>query len=216
MLTADHGGHDIPERIREQGVPEAARVDPALDIATMGKALARRLRLPGPVLFGEYASGDVYIDRELSPAQRARVSRETVAAYRGHRQVAAVFTRAELAAAPGPSGPPDRWSLIERAKASFDPERSGDLVVLLQPRVTPIFDTSGSYVATHGSPWDYDRRVPILFWRKGMTPFEQSLAVETADILPTLAALIGVPIPAGAIDGRCLDLEEGPGTSCGR
>lgn len=214
MLTADHGGHDIPERIREQGIGEAGRVNPALDITTMGKALGQRLRLPGPVLFGEYASGDAYIDRKLTPAQRARVLREAVAAYRGHRQVAAVFTRAELAAAPRPSGPPDRWSLIDRAKASFDPERSGDLVVLLQPRVTPIFDTSGSYVATHGSPWDYDRRVPILFWRKGMTPFEQSLAVETADILPTLAALIGVPIPAGAIDGRCLDLEEGPGSTC--
>ena len=24
------------------------------------------------------------------------------------------------------------------------------------------------YVATHGSAWDYDRRVPVLFWRKGM------------------------------------------------
>jgi arylsulfatase A-like enzyme len=58
--------------------------------------------------------------------------------------------------------------------------------------------------------------VPILFWRKGLRPFEQSLAVETADILPTLAALIGVPIAPGTIDGRCLDLEEGPASSCRR
>ena len=43
------------------------------------------------------------------------------------------------------------------------------------------------YVATHGSLWDYDRRVPILFWRKGMTGFEQPLSVETVDIAPTLA-----------------------------
>ena len=137
------------------------------------------------------------------PAQRARVLREAVATYRRHPQVAAVFTKAELAAAPAPSGPPDTWSLIQRAKASFDPERSGDFIVLLKPRVTPIFDTSRGYVATHGSPWDYDRRVPILFWRKGVTPFEQSLAVETADILPTLAATIGVTIPTGS-DRRAL------------
>ncbi len=56
--------------------------------------------------------------------------------------------------------------------------------------------------------------MPILFWRKGMTGFEQALAVETVDILPTLAALIGVSIPAGTIDGRCLDLDEGPTSTC--
>jgi arylsulfatase A-like enzyme len=156
----------------------------------------------------------MYIDRKLTVAQRARVLREAVAAYRGHRQVAAVFTRAELLAAPRPSGPPDRWSLLDRAKASFDPERSGDFVVLLQPRVTPIYDTGRGYVATHGSPWDYDRRVPILFWRKGIRPFEQPLAVETVDILPTLAALIGLRLQPGTIDGRCLDLDEGPNDTC--
>ena len=40
------------------------------------------------------------------------------------------------------------------------------------------------------------------------------MAVETADILPTLAALIGLNVPAGEIDGRCLDLDAGPQTSC--
>ncbi len=85
---------------------------------------------------------------------------------------------------------------------------------MLKPRVTPIFDTSHHYVATHGSPWDYDRRVPILFWRKGMVSFEQPLSVETVDIMPTLAALIHLSLPPGAVDGRCLDLDEGPGSTC--
>jgi arylsulfatase A-like enzyme len=70
------------------------------------------------------------------------------------------------------------------------------------------------YVATHGSLWDYDRRVPILFWRKGMAPFEQPLPVETVDILPTLGSLIGVPVPADSVDGRCLDLDAGPNSTC--
>lgn len=214
MLTADHGGHDIPERHRDHAAGDAMRVDPALNAGTMAKSLAAKLKLGGEVLYGDGAFGDMYIDRKLTAAQRARVLREAVATYGRHPQVAAVFTKAELAAAPGPSGSPDNWSLIQRAKASFDAERSGDFIVLLKPRVTPIFDTSRGYVSTHGSPWDYDRKVPILFWRKGMTGFEQSLAVETADILPTLAATIGVAIPMGSIDGRCLDLDEGPGSTC--
>ena len=213
-LTADHGGVDIPERDRDHGGGGAMRVDPALNAGNMAKALAGKLKLSGDVLYGDGAFGDMYVDRKLNVAQRARVLREAVATYRRHPQVAAVFTRAELAAAVGPSGPPDTWNLLQRAKASFDAERSGDFVVLLKPRVTPIFDTSRGYVATHGSPWDYDRRVPIMFWRKGVTPFEQPMAVETADILPTIAAVVGVPIPAGSIDGRCLDLDEGPETTC--
>jgi predicted AlkP superfamily pyrophosphatase or phosphodiesterase len=79
--------------------------------------------------------------------------------------------------------------------------------------VTPIASPGVGYVATHGSFWDYDRRVPILFWRKGMTGFEQPLSVETVDIAPTLAALIHVPVPV-QIDGRCLDLDAGSGTTC--
>jgi predicted AlkP superfamily pyrophosphatase or phosphodiesterase len=214
MLTADHGGTDLPERQRDHGVPEAARVDPALSADRMGKAIAAKLKLEGPVLFGDGAFGDMYVDIKLPAAQRTRALNEAVAAYRRHPQVAAVWTRAQLIAAPAPKGSPDTWSLLDRAKASFDSERSGDFVVQLKPRITPIFDTSRGYVATHGSPWDYDRRVPILFWRKGMTPYEQPLPVETVDILPTLAAVIGVPLDLAKIDGRCLDLDEGPGTTC--
>ena len=216
VLTSDHGGQDLPERNRERGISEAARVDPALIASNMAKALGGSLGVSGPVLYGDGPFGDMYVDRALAPAQRQRVLAEAVRRYRAHPQVAAVFTADQLRAAPSPSGPPDTWSLLDKAKASFDPERSGDFLVLLKPRVTPIYDTSRGYVATHGSPWDYDRRVPILFWRKGMAPFEQSLAVETVDILPTLAPYAGISLAPGTIDGRCLDLMEGAETSCAR
>jgi len=214
VLTSDHGGLDVPERISaDSGLP-AFRVDPALSPSAMGRSIGEALRLEGTTLIGDAPFGDIYVDRRHPVAVRTRILNEAARRYRAHPQVARAFTRAELQAAPGPSGPPDGWTLTDRARASFDPERSGDLVVLLHPRVMPIHDTSRGYVATHGSAWDYDRRVPILFWRRGMRPYEQPLAVETVDILPTLAALIGVPIPAGSIDGRCLDLVEGPESSC--
>ncbi len=213
VLTADHGGLDLPERSSQQA-GGGARVDPGLGATRMGETLGRRLGLRGPVLLGDGAFGDIWVDRALPARARARVLAEALRAYRGHPQVATVFTRAEIAATPLPSGPPDGWTLIERARASFDPLRSGDFYVMLKPRVTPIADTSRGYVATHGSPWDYDRRVPILFWRRGMAPFEQTLSVETVDIMPSLAPLIGLRLAPGSIDGRCLDLDAGPETSC--
>jgi predicted AlkP superfamily pyrophosphatase or phosphodiesterase len=214
MLTADHGGQDLPERIREEAGGAAQRADPALRVTTLGRAIGERLGLAGPILFGDSVFGDVYVDRGLPPADRRRALAEATAFYRGHPQVAAALTRAEIEAIPLPSGPPDSWTLAQRARASFDPERSGDLLVLLRPRVTPIVDASRGSVATHGSVWDYDRRVPILFWRRGLRGFEQPLAVETVDIMPSLAALIGLPLAPGTVDGRCLDLVAGPETSC--
>jgi hypothetical protein len=145
----------------------------------------------------------MYVDRTLTPAQRKLVLDGAVAIYRAHPQVEAVFTAEQLAATPVPTGSPVGWTSIQRARASFYAGRSGDFVVLLKKNITPITDTS-RYVATHGSPWDYDRRVPILFWRRGSPALALDTAIETTDILPTLAATLGVDIPASSIDGHCL------------
>ena len=56
--------------------------------------------------------------------------------------------------------------------------------------------------------------MPLLFWRKGMTGFEQPLSVETVDIAPTLAATLGLSMPG--VDGRCLDLDPGAEDTCAR
>ena len=215
VLTADHGGHDLPERHRENAMPMEQRVDEALTPKALTVAVGAKTGLAGrKLIWGDGPMGDLYFDTALTPSQRAAVEAETLRTLRAHPQVQAVFTKAEIAASPSPSGPPESWSLLQEARASFDPERSGDLLLLLKPRITPIVDPTRGYVATHGSPWDTDRRVPILFWRKGLRPFEQPLGVETVDILPTLAALIGLPVPRGEIDGRCLDLIAGEGDSC--
>ena len=216
VLTADHGGHDTTERNDENGIPDAQRVEPALSAANVGLAVGREMGLTTPVLIGNEASGDMWINAALSPEQRATALAKATALYKASPQVEAVFTAAEIEAAPGPDGPPETWSLMERVKASYYRGRSGDFYVILKPRVMPIpaVVAAGNYIATHGSPWDYDRRVPMLFWRKGLAGFEQPNGVETVDILPTLAGLIGLPIPKGEIDGRCLDLIAGPGSSC--
>jgi predicted AlkP superfamily pyrophosphatase or phosphodiesterase len=205
-LTADHGGEDVPERLRQQGVA-AERADPGLAASQVGKAIGARPGLTGPLLIGD-VSGDIYLDRSIKAADRANVLREAVAAYRGHRQVEAVFTAQELGRAPLPTTNPDRWTLLERARASFDPERSGDFVVLLRQHVTSIPGTTGA-LANHGSPWDYDRRVPILFWRPAMAQSLRNDAVETADIMPTLAAMLGLAIDPKSVDGRCLTAIQG-------
>ncbi|MDQ3079615.1 MAG: alkaline phosphatase family protein [Pseudomonadota bacterium] len=204
MLTSDHGVADIPERSRLKGVAGAARVRADLTPAALGKAIGASLGLAGPVLIGEGAHGDVYLDIALSPADRRRALAAAHPPERPEPQVEAVFTRDQLTRMAVPTGSPDRWTLAQRTRASFDAQRSGDLVVLLKRDITPIPNPSSGYVATHGSPWDYDRRVPILFWRPGGKRNERPEPVATTDIMPTLAAMLGLSVDASKIDGRCL------------
>ena len=57
---------------------------------------------------------------------------------------------------------------------------------------------------THGSPYDYDRRVPIAFLGPGSTAGERWDPAWTVDVLPTLLQRAGLAVPDG-LDGRALD-----------
>jgi predicted AlkP superfamily pyrophosphatase or phosphodiesterase len=217
VLTADHGGFDVVERQRQQAYPRAVRGDSGLLVGELAKHVTTMTGITapsGPLLYGDGMGGDRYISRLLSPADRAKVSDALVARLKAHPQVASVFTARELSQAPLPSSSPQDWSLKDRARASFDPQRSGDVVVLLERAVMPIPAGARGYVATHGSPWDYDRRVPIMFWRRGLAGFEQPAPIETVDIAPSLAALLRLDSTDGDFDGRCLDLNGGEGNTC--
>ncbi len=217
FLSADHGGLDTPERLQQQALPGAERAAAALTSGTLAKAITAKTGIApasGPMLYSDGPFGDSYISDALGSADKAKVSAALVGLLQTNPQVAAVFTARELAEAPLPTGSPQDWSLKDRARASFDPQRSGDVTMLLDRAVVPIQNPGPGYLATHGSAWDYDRRVPLLFWRKGMQGFEQPAPVETVDIAPTLAALLGLKVEDGAFDGRCLDIDAGAANSC--
>ncbi len=109
-LSADHGGHDAPERIRKQGVPDAARVDAALLPANMSKQLAANSGLRGRFLSARTPQV-ISISAQASPKRPVpRVLEAAKAHYLAHPQVATVFTSAELRRMASPSEPPDEWS----------------------------------------------------------------------------------------------------------
>jgi hypothetical protein len=137
---------------------------------------------------------------------RARLEAAAAAALAADPDVAGAFTQAELLATPIPRGrPPETLTLRERLAESTYPGRSADVSAALKPLTTARAPRPGVYLAGHGSPWDYDRRVPILFWWPGAPSQERPLSVETTDIAPSLAAVLGLTPPAD-IDGRCRPL----------
>lgn len=208
VLTADHGGNDFPERQSTRGFSEAKRGDPAL-LARVNAVLREEFDLAvGPLTQGGSGLMVVGTDNIALPQPlRARVAAAAVERLRTESSVAGAWTieQALAAPAPAPDASPEELSLLERQRLGAVEGRSPDILIALQPGTTPGAGRAGLYVAGHGTPWNYDRRVPIIFWSPGGSGQERYLPIRTIDIAPTLARTIGLDTPED-LDGRCLDL----------
>ena len=63
---------------------------------------------------------------------------------------------------------------------------------------------AGSKGTTHGTPYNYDTHVPVIFMGAGIKAGRFSRHTAPNDIAPTLATMLGVEIPSGS-SGRVLD-----------
>jgi predicted AlkP superfamily pyrophosphatase or phosphodiesterase len=220
VLSADHGGIDTAERAAQRGFPaERITVDAAKSVNSYlrgagGDAASRPDFQLNFDAFRFESNGLYFLRHDVAPQQRAQIVAAAVKYIDAQPWAAKAFSKADLLQIRiAPGTPPDELLLEQRFAESIDPERSPDVLIAFKPYATlGHVDPGGIYIAGHGSPWNYDRRVPILFWRPGVSGYEQYLPIETVDIAPTLAALLEVPHPA--VDGRCIDLDRGAGSTC--
>ena len=206
VLTADHGGSDFVEREAAHGYPHAHRVDPA-GVQGVNTALRTRFHLDAdPLQSG--GSGLMVADaehRSLPDPLRTEVAEAAVEMLRALPDIAFAETRDRLLAEPLPvsTARPEMLTLRERMRLSTVAERSPDIQFAYVPNAT-FGGRVGGTIGGHGTPWEYDRRVPIIFWWPGATGQERFLPIRTIDIAPTLAHVIGVEAPE--VEGRCIDL----------
>lgn len=215
-LTADHGGADFPERSAARGHAEARRGDPDL-LSRVNEALKARFDLTDNPLISD---GMLYVvgegRRALAEPLKSQVAAAAVDLLRAEPTLAGAWSREQVLALPPPprDASPEKLTLAERFRLTAVEDRGGDILMALKPGITPSQGRVGGAISGHGTPWDHDRRVPILFWWKAVEPEERFLPTSTVDIAPTLARVIGVPVP-DAIDGRCLNLGVAGTEACG-
>jgi len=206
VLSADHGGLDPAERMRLKGFPaERMTVD-----------IAKEVNEHVGVKAFKYLSYGLYLLPSAPSAadERHKLIESAVQFLNQQSYVTRAFAKADiLKVHVRPGVAPDEMDLEERFAESVDAERSADVLIAFKPYSTlDHVDADGFYIAGHGTPWNYDRRVPIVFWRPGHAGYEQYLPIETVDIAPTLAALVAVAHPA--VDGRCIDLDSSAANTC--
>ncbi|MBZ5563294.1 MAG: alkaline phosphatase family protein [Acidobacteriia bacterium] len=189
-LSADHGVAPTPQFVREHHLglgrfsDEALRdsIEAALAEEADGARLVRAIEIPYV-----YLDQDALKRRQISP-ERAEMA--VAQAARRVPGVKAAFTRTQLEKGQCTLDP-----LFKKAVNSFETGRSGDIFVILEPFAAPSdSDTS----ASHGSPWGYDAQVPMIFWGAPFRAGTYVDSVQPIDLVPTLAAALGLDQPSGA------------------
>jgi arylsulfatase A-like enzyme len=195
-LTADHGVTPIPAQLLEHGL-SAGTLDPRTIAERVEGVLAEGLGpgkhvawLDGLNLNLYFAPG-VYDRLRASKPLLDRVIRAmTVPGVR------AVLRRDELA---GQSATSSRDPLVRMGALSFDPERSGDLIIVLKPG----WSAYPTLAAVHWNTGSADdQAVPVLLMGAQVAPGRYDRPITPADIAPTLAKIAGVALPTA--EGRVL------------
>ena len=196
VLSADHGGPDTPGYLNTLRIP-AGYVDPSSwDKDSAIERIKSAFDIQGE-LFATYAHPYLYFASDVK--NDPRIDREAL-------EAAVVY---ELSRLPGVSlavsrsalrrGNLQETELMRSVVNNFHSKRSGDVFIVFEPNWF-INDFDGLTVAsTHGSPWNYDTYVPIVFAGRGMTPQTIDRRVHTVDIAPTLSALLDIRPPSGSV-----------------
>ncbi|HUR21210.1 MAG TPA: alkaline phosphatase family protein, partial [Vicinamibacterales bacterium] len=180
-FSSDHGVAPIPEQGAGVGI-SAGRYTSAAVRGAINTAIAG--------FFGEgtYVATSNWPNVYLAPGILSRVlatpgAREAVTkAALSVEGLSRVYWADELASSTRTDD-----LFLRAARLSYMADRSGDLVVLSNPYW--IGQANGT---THGTVYDYDQRVPVMFAGAGIKPGRYLVPATPADIAPTLAYLAGI------------------------
>jgi predicted AlkP superfamily pyrophosphatase or phosphodiesterase len=188
-FSADHGAAPPPTFIQEHklglGMAQPANIRSAAE-----KALTQAFG-PGPWIEDE-DEAYLFLNRGTLKKRNIMESKaEEVAAQAAGAQedVAAAFTRTQFLAGTLPNSP-----LARKAANSFNAKRSGNVFLIFMPFAVPSSSPTGT---THGTPWNYDAQVPLIFWGSAFKPGFYATACEPTDLSATLAAVLGLTQPSG-------------------
>ncbi len=202
VFTADHGAAPLPEHVtaaRAGGIA-AGRVDNKAFDQTVTDALNTAFGAPPAHSFWARRDnfGYRFITETLNAMQvdAADAAKVVRAALIARPEIAAAYTRAELLAEPAEGD-----TMLALSRRSYNAARSPDVSYVLNPY---FLDRRGAGT-NHGTPYDYDTHVPMLWWGPGagVKAGIHAEQVGVEDIARTLAGALGVPAPATA-QGRRL------------
>ena len=191
FFTADHGVLDTPGYLKEHNLPTGElnfkRASDSL------KSFTART-FGDEKLIENFSNNQIFLDHNLIETMNLDIHKveQGYADYLRDTfpQIASVFTRDDL-----------EMKTANRTSTNltlngFNPARSGDIAITLQPGYLISFLKKGT---THGAPYTYDTHVPMIFYGWHIPKQTIDTPVYIVDIAATVADLLRITEPSGCI-----------------
>lgn len=197
FLTADHGAAHVPGFLKTMNVPSGVA-----NSGTVRDSIEAYLdKMYGNGEWVErYTNQQLYLNRNLIDGKKLDLAdvQQRVANY-------LLRFEAVMRAVPAIALQSTSWNqgLMARVENGYNAQRSGDVIVLLQPGWFEGYGTGEPKGTTHGSYSNYDTHVPLIWYGWNVQPGESSVPTEIADIAPTIASWLYIQEPNGSV-GRPL------------
>jgi predicted AlkP superfamily pyrophosphatase or phosphodiesterase len=197
VLSADHGAPEMPEFMAEKGMAVKRIYNEDVIKAANAAALSKfGIKDVAKRYFRPY----LYLNEEAISA--AKLDHSIV-----EQAVADALTQIEgiaLAVALSALGTMQDTPLLRRVRNNSHPSRSGDIYLIQEPYW--FLYEKGPVAVMHGSPWQYDTYVPIIFSGPGIAKDTIFRTVHPADIASTLSAFLGIKPPSSSVGDPLIEV----------
>jgi len=195
VLSADHGAAEVPAHLNKFGIDAKYFFPDSLDKTKAIENLKSKYGIAEELISGFnhpyiYLNNEMIRQHKLDVNEVSRAIAEELVKFYG---IAYAVPSIDLIEGKMPD-----TRLYKQILRNFNPKRSGDIYLVLEPHWF-VNDFDGLTVAsTHGSPWRYDTFVPIIFAGNGLTAKNIFREVQTVDIALTLSKYLKIKAPSGA------------------
>jgi predicted AlkP superfamily pyrophosphatase or phosphodiesterase len=193
VLTADHGVTDSLTYLAEHQFSPIKAPNVVSIRKYLGEKLMKRFHLPATTIQA-IEPPYIYLDHSLINDYQLTtklVSNVIVEVLNQHPAIFQAFTLSG-------SMPQNDWLGDKVAKMAFT-KRAGDIYTVLAPYQSDQLDTTQGNRVNHGTPWNYDSYVPLLFVNPNFKAHTIVKSVYTTDIAATLALLLHIKQPSATV-----------------
>lgn len=189
FLTADHGAVQVPQKLKDDGIT-AGYFDHQTAVDSLKKYLSKTYN--SDKLVRSYINQQVYLNRPLikesglNLREIQRKSADFLMQFDGIRNTNTADNLRNKAYIEGAQSP---------YQNGFYYNRSGDVYLELEPG---WLDSQSHQGTSHGSPYQYDTHVPLIFYGWNIKHGVSSRKTVIPDIAVTLSNLLHIQFPDGA------------------
>ena len=202
FLTADHGVATVPQKRVDEGLSGGyVFIDRVIS----------DLRNRSITLFGvDFILGqnnlNIYLNQEVLDSILPKVSKNLLLTQLEEElsKVKGIKTTRRGVSLRSQNKNDDKWDRL--LANGFDPNRSGDLLIVLESGYLPksSIDAHHAQGTSHGSGYNYDTHVPCIWYGAGIKSQEIIAPLNITDIAPTLREILNLP-KTGQMTGKPIE-----------